>query len=203
LSVYVWGACFSWGLPTKNLLVPYSEQKVKMRAGGVYPVYVYLDDASQRVVASARLEKFVGNTFPDYRPGRKVKALVLSHNETGYRCVVDNRHFGMFYNNELFQPLEVGQEVEACVKYVRPDGKIDLSLGGDTQERVHSLAASILEYLNLNSNRPEAALSDKMDPEKIKALFGCSKKDFKKAVGGLYKEHKIEIAHPSGEIKLK
>ncbi len=195
------GAFLDWGLPTKNLLVPYSEQKVKMRAGGVYPVYVYLDDASQRVVASAKLEKFAGNTLPEYKTGQKVKALVLSHNETGYRCVVDNRHFGMFYNNELFRPLEVGQAVEAFVKYVRPDGKLDLSVGGETQERVHSLAGRIMEYIRLNGNRPEATLSDKMEPEKIKALFGCSKKDFKKAVGELYKGRKIEISHPGGEIR--
>lgn len=193
------GAFLDWGIPTKNLLVPYSEQKSKMRQGGIYPVYVYLDDASQRIVASARLEKFVGNVVPDYRPGDRVKALVLSHGEIGYRCIVDKLHFGMLYDSELFQPVEVGESVEAYVKYVRQDGKIDLSLGGDTEQRVISLSERIMKYLELNS-RAESALSDKMDPEKIKALFGCSKKDFKKAVGALYKEHRITIDRESGHI---
>ncbi|MDE6277945.1 MAG: GntR family transcriptional regulator [Muribaculaceae bacterium] len=201
VQVNATGAFMDWGLPTKNLLVPYSEQKVKMRQGGIYPVYVYLDDASQRVVASAKLEKFVGNVFPDYKAGAKVRALVVSHMERGYRCIVDNRHFGMIYENELFRPIELGEELEVRVKYVRPDGKLDLSAGGDTHERVASLADRIMGYLRMNAGRSEGALSDKMAPEKIQALFGCSKKDFKKAVGALYKDKKIEISHPDGRIQ--
>ena len=193
------GAFLDWGLPTKNLLVPFSEQKAKMREGGVYPGYVYLDDASQRIVASARLEKFVGNVFPRYRPGDRVRALVISHSEPGYRCVVDNLHFGMLYDNELFRPVETGELVEARVKYVRPDGKVDLSLGGDTAERVMSLSDRIMSYLEMNA-RPEAAISDKLSPERVRALFGCSKKDFKKAVGALYKERRVEIDHATGHI---
>lgn len=193
------GAFLDWGLPTKNLLVPYSEQKSKMRQGGIYPVYIYLDDASQRVVASAKLEKFVGNVFPRYRPGDRVKALVVAHNEPGYRCIVDNLHFGMLYDNELSRPVEVGEAVEAYVKYVRQDGKVDLSLG-DTEQRIISIAERIMDYLRLNEFRADAEISDKMDPELIRKLFDCSKKDFKKAVGALYKEHRITISHPSGTI---
>lgn len=193
------GAFLDWGIPTKELLVPYSEQKAKMRSGGIYPVYVYLDDASKRVVASAKLEKFLGNVIPEYAPGDKVKALVIGHGDLGYKCIVDNLHSGMLYDNELFQPVEVGESVDAYVKYVRPDGKIDLSLGGDTEQRVHSLADRISSYLDINS-RPEGAISEKMEPEVIKSLFGCSKKDFKKAVGALYKEHKIIIDKKTGRI---
>lgn len=195
------GAFLDWGLPTKNLLVPYSEQKSKMRQGGIYPVYVYLDDASRRIVASAKLEKFTGNVFPDYRPGDKVKALVVGHNDIGYRCVVDNLHLGMLYDSDLFHPVETGELVEACVKYVRPDGKIDLSLSGDTEQRVGALAGRVMEYVRMNV-RDDAALSDKMDPGRINALFGCSKKDFKKAVGALYKEHRILIDRGTGRISV-
>lgn len=183
------GAFLDWGV-MKDLLVPYSEQKVHMAVGGIYPVYVYLDDVTKRPVASARLERFLGNLPADYRPGTRVSALVISHGEIGYRVIVDNLHWGMIYDNELRRPLEIGQTVEARVKYVRPDGKIDLSAGPAAVDRMGAACKRILDALD-RAPQHTLMLSDNSDPADIRAALGCSKKDFKKAIGHLYKEGRI------------
>lgn len=192
------GAFLDWGLP-KDLLVPYSEQKVRMHRGGIYLVYVYLDQASGRVVASAKTEKFLGNVYPDYKPGQVVDALVTEHTEIGYKVIVDNKHRGMIYANEIFRPIELEENIKAFVKQVREDGKIDLTLNDKAEKRTAELAARVLEYLG--GEKP-MKLSDKMPPEHIEMLFGTSKKDFKKAVGLLYKERKIAVAADGSIVKL-
>lgn len=185
------GAFLQWGI-AKDLLVPFREQKVRMRPGGVYLVYLYVDDASNRIVASAKIEKFIGNKFPDYAPGTKVKVLVYGHTELGYNCIVENMYHGLIYQNETYAPVELGVEIEAYVKQVRDDGKIDLKVSPVTQVRVDRLASRILKLLRDNEGR--LPLSDHSSAEDIKAMFQCSKKDFKKAIGHLYKEKHITIA---------
>ncbi len=191
------GAFLDWGLP-KDILCPYSEQKVKMRRGGIYLVYVYLDSATGRVVASSRIEKFLGNAFPDYRVGQQVQALVYEHTEIGYRVIVDNLHRGMIYSNELYSPIELEMTLPAYVKQVREDGKIDLSVNPPARQRTETLAVKIIDYLSHGGKTP---VGDKSAPELINQLFSCSKKDFKQAVGHLYKDKKIVIT-PEGFIKL-
>lgn len=183
------GAFLDWGLQ-KELLVPYSQQKVKMRRGGIYLVYVYVDDASHRIVASARVDKFLGNAYPDYKQGQKVSALVVEHTEIGYKVIVDNRHRGIIYSNEIFRPIEIEETVTAFVKQVREDGKIDLTLNDKAAKRQDELGCRILEYLDRADAQP---VGDKSSPVMIEALFSCSKKDFKKAVGHLYRDKKISI----------
>jgi len=184
------GAFLEWGLP-KHLLVPFREQKTRMLKGGVYLVYVYLDDVTKRVVATTKIEKYLGNVIPDYRRGNGVDALIWQHTPIGYRAIVDNLHAGMIYDNELFRPLEIGERVKAYVKAVRNDGKIDLTLSGNIEERIASLADRLLHSIELNGGHID--LSDKSSPERIESMFQCSKKDFKKAVGHLYKERLINI----------
>ena len=192
------GAFLDWGL-VKELLVPFSEQKAKMRPGGIYLVYVYLDDATQRIVASAKIEKFLGNVFPEYKIGQRVRALVYQHTDIGYKAIVDNLHQGLLYENELFRPVELEETVEAYVKRVRPDGKIDLTLSSSTRDRVDEISDRIIEYLR----KPDAsAVSDHLSPEEIRKLFGCSKKDFKKAVGMLYRSHAVSIGSEDKLIRL-
>lgn len=141
------GAFLDWGLVGKELLVPYSEQKMKLSRGMVVLVYVYLDNATQRVVASAKIEKFLGNRYPDYKLGDKVEALVYKHTELGYKAIVDNLFHGMVYENELYKPLEIGKTIPAYVKQVREDGKIDLVLSGGNDGRVDALMERILDRL--------------------------------------------------------
>ncbi len=182
------GAFLEWGVP-KHLFVPFSEQRPRMQAGGIYPVYLYLDHITKRVVASAKLEKFLGNVIPEYRPGDKVTALVWQHTPIGYKVIVDNLFQGMIYDNEIFAPLELEQTVTALVKAVRDDGKIDLTLGDKASARVSDLAEDIIEKLREHGG--SIGISDSSSPDEIKAIFHCSKKDFKKAVGKLYKERRI------------
>lgn len=184
------GAFLDWGLP-KDLLVPYSEQKVKMRRGGIYLVYVYVDHATGRIVASAKVDKFLGNVYPDYKAGEKVTALVTEHTEIGYKVIVDNLHKGIIYSNEIFRPIELEETVTAFVKQVREDGKIDLTLNDKAVRRQADLGEKILAYLDSADAVP---VGDKTAPEVIEMIFSCSKKDFKKAVGHLYRDHKIVIA---------
>ncbi len=182
------GAFLEWGVP-KHLFVPFSEQRPRMQAEGIYPVYLYLDHITKRVVASAKLEKFLGNVIPEYRLGDKVTALVWQHTPIGYKVIVDNLFQGMIYDNEIFAPLELEQTVTALVKAVRDDGKIDLTLGDKAAARVSDLAEDIIEKLREHGG--SIGISDSSSPDEIKAIFHCSKKDFKKAVGKLYKERRI------------
>lgn len=192
------GAFLQWGLP-KDLLVPFREQKVSMKQGGIYLVYIYVDDATKRIVASAKIEKFIGNKFPDYASGTKVKALVYSHNELGYRCIVDNLYHGLIYQNETFRPIELGVEVDAYVKRVRDDGKIDITVSPVASVRVERLSARILDMVRDNNGR--LPVSDHSSAELIQEMFQCSKKDFKKAIGLLYKQRLISISPEHIELQ--
>ncbi len=195
------GAFLDWGL-MKELLVPYSEQRVKLGRGMIVPVYVYVDDASQRIVASAKIEKYVGNTVPSYKLGDKVEALVLKRTEQGYKTIVDNLFFGMIYENELYFHPEVGERVTAYVKQVRGDGKIDLVLHGGNDGRIEALADVILSRLR---NEPDGfiPLNDSSSPEAIRETFHCSKKDYKKAIGSLYRNHEVVIEEAGVRIVAK
>lgn len=184
------GAFLDWGLEGKNLLCPFSEQRSRMYKGGIYLVYVALDHATRRVVASAKIEKYLGNVIPEYRRGNKVRCLVIERTAIGYKVIVDNLHKGMIYDSELFRPLEIQQTVAAYVKNIRPDGKIDLTMTApSTEGRVLALEKKILEGLR----RGNLGLGDRSTPEEIKERLQCSKKDFKKTVGKLYKDRVIAI----------
>lgn len=189
------GAFLDWGLP-KDLLVPYREQKVTMRRGCQYLVYLYLDDATNRVAASAKIDKFLGNVIPEYKVRDHVDALVIGHDELGYRVIVDNLHRGLIYENEVYQPLEVGAHYEACVKRVRPDGKIDVTLNERVGVRIAPLEEQIIRLIS-SAPDGELRLTDKSSPEAIKQTLQCSKKDFKRAVGALYKARRISLS-PTG-----
>ncbi len=184
------GAFMDWGV-VKQLLVPFSEMKLQMKQGHRYMVYVYLDDASGRIVGSAKIEKFLGNVYPDYRVGQTVKARIIRRNDLGYPCIVDNLHKGMIYLSDTFCDYHPGQLIEARVKQVRRDGKIDLTPGGKSLDRTLDIASRILDLIESEGSLP---LSDKSSPEEIKERLSCSKKDFKKALGHLLKEGKVRSA---------
>ena len=185
------GAFLDWGLTAKDLLVPFSEQRVDMQAGRSYIVRVYLDEASQRIVASAKLAKFLNLTEPDYYHREKVEVLVVQRSDLGYRVIINNAHWGQIYQNETYQEVNIGDRFTAFIKQVRPDGKIDVTLAKIEKMRVDDLADTILDHLKANGG--EMALTDKSDPEDINKAFNCSKKDFKKALGLLYKQQKVTL----------
>lgn len=191
------GAFLDWGL-MKDLLVPFREQKVRMVAGRSYIVYVYLDNESQRVVASAKLDKFLDNKIPDYKFRAKVDILVAQRTDLGFKVIIDNLFWGMIYHNEIYQDVNIGDRYVAFVKNVRSDGKIDIKLGDREVKRVKSLADVITEYIAENGGAIN--ITDKSSPELIREVFNCSKKDYKKTLGFLYKAQKIMIL--PDEIKL-
>ena len=185
------GAFLEWGLVAKDLLVPFSEQRVRMQAGRSYIVYIYLDPSSQRIVASAKLDKFLNKNLPDYYHRQKVDVLITQQQEIGYRVIVDGKYWGMIYNNELYNPVNIGEHHMGFIKQVRDDGKIDVTLAKIEKMRVDDVADAIMDFLNDNGG--SMTLNDKSLPDDILRTFNCSKKDFKKALGLLYKQHKITL----------
>ena len=185
------GAFLDWGLVAKDLLVPFSEQRVDMKVGRSYIVRVYLDEASHRIVASAKLSKFLNRTEPDYYHRERVEVLVVQRSDLGYRVIVNNAHWGQIYQNETYQDVNVGDRLTAFVKQVRPDGKVDLTLAKIEKMRVDDLSDRIEQYLKEHNG--EMTLTDKSDPDEINKVFNCSKKDFKKALGLLYKQQKVAL----------
>ena len=185
------GAFLDWGLTAKDLLVPFGEQRVDMQAGRSYVVRVYLDPASQRIVASAKLAKFLNQTEPDYYHREKVEVLVVQRSDLGYRVIINNAHWGQIYQNETYHEVNIGDRFTAFVKQVRPDGKVDVTLAKIEKMRVDDLAERIESHLRASGGK--MTLTDKSDPEDINKVFQCSKKDFKKALGLLYRQHKVTL----------
>lgn len=179
------GAFLDWGLP-KDLLVPFREQKSDMVEGRNYLVYIYLDLQTNRIVASAKLDKFLDNTPPEYEIGQEVDLFVVEETDLGYKAIVNSEHWGMLYKNQVYKPLKNGQKIKGYVSKVRIDEKIDLLLEKPGYEKVDAISEKILDELRENSGF--MAVSDKTSPEMIKAMFGISKKNFKKAIGGLYRK---------------
>ena len=182
------GAFLEWGI-MKDLLVPFKEQKMPMREGRWYLVYVRLDHVTGRIMASARIERFLNNVPADYTYNQEVSLLVTDETNFGYKVIVNNQHWGLIYYNEVFQRLERGEHLKGYVKEVREDDKIDISLSPLGYQRVEGIAATILNALKLQGGF--IAVHDKSDPELIYSLFRCSKKAFKQAIGALYKQHLI------------
>lgn len=189
-SVNSTGAFLDWGL-MKDLLVPFKEQKMAMREGKWYLVYVHLDHLTGRIVASARVEKFLGNVPPEYESNQEVNLLVADDTEIGYKVIVNDLHWGMIYHNQVFQRLEKGERLKGYVKGVREDDKLDISLQPLGYQKVDGISQRILEALQMKDGF--LPVHDKSDPEEIYSLFRCSKKAFKQAIGSLYKQHRIRM----------
>lgn len=188
------GAFLDWGLP-KDLFVPFSEQNAKMREGGEYWVYLYLDVLSNRVVASAKLQKFLDNTPPPYKVGDEVEVIILEETDLGFKAIVNEEHTGVLYRNQVFSSIALGMKTKAYIQKIRDDEKIDLILEKPGYEKVDAISQGILSALK--DNRGFLAVSDKSSPEMIQSMFGISKKSFKKAIGALYKQRRIDF-HSDG-----
>jgi predicted RNA-binding protein (virulence factor B family) len=184
------GAFLEWGL-MKELLVPFREQKMNMVAGRSYLVYVYLDPDSQRIAASAKLEKFLDNVLPEYQTGDEVSLIVESESELGYNAIINHLHRGILYHDELPGPLQKGQQLKAYIKKVREDKKIDLSLYRPGYAQVDGVSQAILDKLKQSGGF--LPLTDKSDAAVIFDKFAISKKVFKKAVGFLFKQRLISL----------
>ena len=185
------GAFLHWG-PLKDLFVPFREQKMKMMKGHSYIVHVHLDPATYRIMASAKVEHFLSQDFPPYRTGDQVELLIWQKTDLGLKAIVDGRYGGLLYDTQMFRSLRTGDRVKGYISQVRPDGKLDLSLQCPGQRGVEDFSAQLLRHLQMNGG--QTPLGDKSPAEEVYALFGVSKKVFKKAVGDLYRQRLIEIS---------
>jgi predicted RNA-binding protein (virulence factor B family) len=184
------GAFLDWGLP-KDLFVPFREQKQKMEEGKWYIVTVYLDQETKRLVASAKIEKFLDNLPPDYEDGEEVDLLIAGETDLGFNAIINGKHMGILYKNEVFQPLKRGEKIKGYIKKIREDEKIDLILQKPGYQKVDDISMRILEILKEHGGY--MLITDKSEPDAIYNLFGVSKKTFKKAIGALFKHRIISI----------
>lgn len=183
------GLFLDWGLP-KDLLLPHSEEKRPLQVGDYCVVHVYLDKRSKRITATARLDRYLDLLPASYTVGQEVDLLVADKTDLGFKAIINGKHWGLIHKNEAFKFLRSGSEEKGFIKELRSDGKISLSLqpvGQGSDE----LGEQILQ--KLNSQDGKLAVGDKSPPEVIAKLFGVSKGNFKKAIGGLYKRGLIII----------
>lgn len=200
VSVTSVGAFLNWGLP-KDLFVPFREQRKPMVAGEKYLVYVYLDDDSKRIAASSKIEQFLDNIPLDYDDNEEVDLIIVNETDMGYNAIIDNSHLGVLYKNEVFQTLNSGDRLTGYIKKIRPDGKIDLRLDKIGYEKIGGFADEIL--LKLQQNKGFLPLTDKSSPEEIYQVFRISKKNFKAAIGALYKQRLIVLENKGISLKSK
>ena len=184
------GAYLDWGME-KDLLVPKNEQQSKMEKGTSYVVFVFLDKKTSRITASSKLDKFLGLHSPNYETGEEVDLLICDKTDLGYKVIVNNSHWGMVYKNEVFQRLHTGQRLKGYIKLIREDLKIDISLQQSGYQRVDDISRNILK--KIKDFGGSITVTDKSPPKDIYAMFGVSKKTFKKAIGTLYKKRLITI----------
>lgn len=184
------GAFLDWGLD-KDILVPTAEQHRPMQVGHSYLVYLYLDRVDGRIVASSKIDKFLDDEKPhNFQPQQAVNLIIANSTDLGYKAIINHSHWGVLYKNEVFQSLSFGQNKKGYIKGIRDDGKIDLSLQGGQETRSKN-AKIIVNYLRKQNGF--APVHDKSDPQLISDLFGMSKGEFKKTIGGLYKQKVISI----------
>ena len=183
-----YGAFLNWGL-MKDLFVPFREQKMKMQVGKKYVIHAHLDDESYRIVASAKVDRYLSKEAAPYQAGDEVDILIWQKTDLGFKAIIENKYSGLLYDSEIFQSLHTGDRVKAFIKQIREDGKIDLILQKPGFEKVDDFSKTLLQYIKDNGGR--IALNDKSPADEIYSTFGVSKKTFKKGVGDLYKKHLI------------
>jgi predicted RNA-binding protein (virulence factor B family) len=190
------GTFLDWGLP-KDLLLPLSEQTGRIREGDFCFVYIYQDE-QHRPIASMKLHHFFDEKSDDLKLGQAVDLIIASASNLGFKAVIDNEYLGLIYHGELARPLEIGAKMKGWVQEIREDGKINVSTNRLDSEARDQLEETILNRLNENDGRLN--LSDKSPPNLIYNTFGVSKKNFKRAIGGLYKQKLITIKPESIEL---
>lgn len=187
-----YGAFLDWGL-MKDLFVPFREQKMPMQQGRSYLVYIHIDEETQRIVATAKVERYLQPArTSDYHRGQEIEIIVQQKTPLGFKVIADNRCAGLIYDNQIFEAEpHAGDVLSATVVNVRPDGKLDLSLQRIGKGRFRDFADQLLDELREAGG--SLPFTDHSDPDDIQERFGVSKKTFKRAVGTLYKDRKIVI----------
>lgn len=193
------GAFLDWGLHGKDLFLPNRNQQGGVLVGHEYLVYLYEDDITGRCVATEKLKAFVNNELISVKPREQVAILVASESPIGFRVVVNNRHWGMIYRNQIFQPVAVGDRLTAYVARITDDNRIDLSLQQSGLAQVRDSAEVLLRLLRENNGF--IPLNDDSDPEEVRRMTRMSKKAFKRSLGMLLKRGLVETGPNGTELK--
>ena len=197
VDVNNYGAFFDWGVE-KDLLVPFSEQFTKIVAGKKYLIYMYKDALTNRLVGTTKFGKFIRENKLEIEPGDEVNLLVSDETEIGFKVIVNNKHYGMLYKNEIFKTIHLGDQLKGYLQRIRADNKLDITLNSANLSEVEVLANRI--YERLLKEKGKLNFSDKSAPEVIYSEFQVSKKSFRRAIGLLYSERKIIITPESIDL---
>jgi predicted RNA-binding protein (virulence factor B family) len=184
------GAFLDWGLP-KDLLVPFSEQQKPMEKGYSYAVYLFVDEETERIAASTKLEQHLSVDVSGFKPQQKVDLLIYGKSDLGFKAVINGTHLGQLFEGETFQRLHFGEQLKGYIRQVRVDGKIDLMLQLPSELTRDNLGEAIIDQLRQNDG--VSTLTDKSPPDDIYQAYGVSKASYKKALGKLYKQRRIAI----------
>ncbi|GAA4767440.1 MULTISPECIES: CvfB family protein [Flavobacterium] len=184
------GAFMDWGME-KDLFVPFKEQARPMEQGKRYLVYMYMDDKTKRLVGSSKTNQFLDNKNITVEEGEEVDLIVSHITEVGINVIINEKHKGLLYKNEVYDDLRTGDRIVGYIKHIRPDGKIDVSASKLGFDKVEPSAQYIID--ELKASRGFLRLNDDSHPEDIKTVLKMSKKTFKKAIGTLYKQKLIDI----------
>ncbi|MGB3870407.1 MAG: S1-like domain-containing RNA-binding protein [Flavobacteriales bacterium] len=185
------GAFMDWGME-KDLMVPFKEQQKKLEEGRWYVVYMALDEQTDRLYGSTRIEKHLDNSELTVAGGDAVELIVYGRSDLGWSVIVNGKHQGLVHANEVFKPISIGDRIPGFVKTVREDKKLDITLQPIGYAHYNDANTALLAK-RLQQHEGFLPLSDKSSPEEIYRVFGISKKAFKKALGALYKERKVRI----------
>ena len=194
------GAFLDWGITGKDLFLPNRNQQGGVLVGSYKPVYMYVDNITERCVATTKLKSYVNNEgIVTLSPRQKVEALIVSESEIGYRAIVENRHWGMIYKNQIFREVKLGDKVEAYVSRVTEDNRVDLSLQQKGFAQVKDSAEVLYDAIVEAGGK--LALTDNSSPEEIREVLNMSKKLFKRSLGVLMSHNRVEVS--DNEIKVK
>jgi len=191
------GAFLKWGI-MKDVFVPISQQEKRMRPGDRRLIRLFIDEKTGRVTGTEKIDKYISNyelTVTEHEP---VDLIAYQKTDIGYKVIINSKHLGVLHYNEVFRDLEIGEKVKGFIKHIRPDNKIDVSLGAKGYTRVPEEEEKILNLLHKNSGY--LPYNDKSDPEAIHAFFGMSKKTFKMTLGALYKKRKITFTQTGTKL---
>jgi predicted RNA-binding protein (virulence factor B family) len=199
VDISEYGAFLDWGLE-KHLFVPFAEQAYKMEVGEHYLIFCYLDEESQRLVASSKVNQYVDNSILTVEEFEEVDLIVTNKTDLGFNMIINDIHLGLLYHDEVFENYQTGDRLKGYIKKIRKDNKIDLTLSKFGYKSIEPNAQKV--YETLKDNEGYLPYHDKSDPKVIYNTFKMSKRDFKKAIGSLYKDKQIEILKGEG-IRLK
>jgi predicted RNA-binding protein (virulence factor B family) len=184
------GVFMDWGLP-KDLFIPFKQQRDNMLVGKSFLIFIHLDTQTDRIVGSAKIERFLEEDISELSEGMQVDLLPYEYTDMGIKALINQRYLGVLYRDEVFKKIDLGKPTVGYIKKIREDQKIDLALVEQSYNRIEGSKSDL--YTQLQEAQGFLPFTDKSTPELIYKTFGMSKKDFKKAVGGLLKERKIKL----------